>query len=98
MLENLTHESFARHADSTFALRGATPAPLALRLAQVRSLGVPARAGGRQPFALLFVGPGEPVLPQRIYALEHAEMGTFEIFLVPIGRDGDGTRYEAIFT
>ena len=28
--------------------------------------------GGRQPFSLVFRGPPEPLLPQAIYALQHA--------------------------
>jgi hypothetical protein len=52
----------------------------------------------RVPFSLIFrSGPGL-VRPQRIYRLEHAELGTLELFLVPIGRDAEGVRYEAIFT
>jgi len=55
------------------------------------------RAGFRAPFSLTFRGPGEFVLPQRIYHLEHEEMGALTIFLVPIGPDGEGMQYEAIF-
>ena len=36
--------------------------------------------------------------PSRIYALEHAGLGQFDLFLVPIAADRDGVRYEAIFT
>jgi hypothetical protein len=38
-----------------------------------------------------------PLLPQRIYRLEHAELDTLELFLVPIAQDASGTRYEAVF-
>ena len=59
------------------------------------------RLGGtvleRKPFSLVFLGPREPVLPQRIYPLSHDELGELEIFLVPIAQDADGTRYEAVF-
>ena len=54
--------------------------------------------GGRDPFSLVFLGPREPLLAQAIYGLRHAELGLLEIFLVPIARDADGARYEAIFT
>jgi hypothetical protein len=54
--------------------------------------------GRRRPFSLIFHGPQAPVLPQRIYRLENAVLGTLEIFLVPIGPDAAGLRYEAIFT
>jgi hypothetical protein len=38
------------------------------------------------------------LLPQRIYRLEHDELGALDLFLVPIGRDDSGVRYEAVFT
>jgi hypothetical protein len=47
--------------------------------------------------SIVFRGPREPVLPQRIYAFEHAGLGAFEIFIVPIGPDDAGMRYEAVF-
>jgi hypothetical protein len=57
-----------------------------------------AAPGRRRPFSLIFRGPGNPVLPQRIYRLENAALGALEIFLVPIGPDAEGPCYEAIFT
>jgi hypothetical protein len=56
------------------------------------------RPGGRQPFSLTFRGPPDPLLPQATYRLEHDTFGAPEIFVVPIGRDASGVRYEAIFT
>jgi hypothetical protein len=52
----------------------------------------------RKPFALVFRGPPEPCLEQQIFTLDHDKMGTLQIFLVPIGPDEKGMRYEAIFT
>lgn len=52
----------------------------------------------RGPFRLIFRGPREAFFSQGILALEHAELGRLEIFLVPIGPDAQGMRYEAIFT
>jgi hypothetical protein len=61
-------------------------------------------AGGRGPegqqrlqFSLVFRGPPEPRLPQAIYGLDHAELGHLDLFLVPIGPDGEGMRYQAAF-
>jgi hypothetical protein len=50
--------------------------------------------GGRAPFSLVFEGGATPPLPQGIYAVQHDDLGTIEIFLVPISAD----RYEAIFS
>lgn len=54
-------------------------------------------SGARTPFTLLFRGPAEPLLPQRIYRLEHESIGALEIFIVPVGQDADGVVYEAVF-
>ncbi len=48
-------------------------------------------------FSLVFTGPSEPVLVQRTYRLVHDELGDLDIFIVPIGRDDTGVRYEAVF-
>jgi hypothetical protein len=55
---------------------------------------IPREPGGRAPFSLVFEGGPTPPLPQGIYAVEHDDLGTIEIFLVPISAD----RYEAIFS
>jgi hypothetical protein len=98
MLEALTHESFRPHVGTAFRVEYAPAASATLTLVEVTVLGGGAGAARRQPFSLLFRGPREPVLPQRIYRLEHEGMGALELFIVPIGPDGEGMRYEAIFT
>jgi hypothetical protein len=61
-------------------------------------------AGGAGPegqprlqFSLVFLGPAEPLLPQSTYAIDHDQLGRLLMFLVPIGRDDQGTRYQAVF-
>ena len=55
------------------------------------------RDNRRAPFALLFRATSGGHLPQRIYHLDHAQLGAMEIFLVPVRRDENGCYYEAIF-
>jgi len=55
---------------------------------------IPREAGGRAPFSLVFQGGPSPPLAQRIYRVEHEELGAIEIFLVPIAAG----RYDAVFT
>ena len=50
--------------------------------------------GGRAPFSLVFRGGPRRSLEQRIYRVEHDNLGALEIFLVPIAAD----RYQAIFS
>ncbi len=95
MLETLTKEAWSECLGGSFELTdngGGT-----MVLAEVTGLGSGA-AGRRDPYSLVFRGPATPVLPQRIYRLRHDGMGDFELFLVPIGPDSEGMRYEAIFT
>jgi len=49
------------------------------------------------PFTLILRGPRTPLLAQATYAVRHPRRGMIEIFLVPIGQDADGTRYEVTF-
>ena len=52
----------------------------------------------RHPFSLIFHAAPDAVVPQAIYRVENANMDPFECFLVPIGPDDQGMRYEAVFT
>lgn len=70
-----------------------------LVLEEVTALGEPQIAGGRSPFSLVFVdraGDGRYV-PQRMYLLQHAVLGNFVVFLVPLGPIMVGMQYQAIF-
>jgi hypothetical protein len=84
-------------ADPDVTVRAAGPST-ALRLVEVADLPVatalPALQGHDGAFALRFTGPVG--LPQGTHALRHAELGAFELFLVPVGGEGADRRYEAI--
>ncbi len=95
MIADLTIESFEGRAGEGFRL-AADVGTLDITLIEYERLGESVLK--RAPFSLVFLGPREPVLPQRIYRLTHDELGELEIFLVPIAQDADGTRYEAVFT
>ena len=98
MLEDLTEASFQPHRGSRFHVPLEGGPGLELELAEVAlyprdTMAAPRRA----PFSLLFRGPAQAFLPQRIYRLQHPEMGELDLFLVPIRRDGDTLVYEAVF-
>jgi hypothetical protein len=93
--DSLTVDSFEGRVGEGFVLE-ADDEKHELRLHECTRLGQ--AASGREPFSIVFLGPHEPVLPQRIYPLTHDALGRLEIFLVPVAQDADGTRYEAIFT
>lgn len=92
MLEIFSAETFVPQLHEQFSLVDES-GRLDIELVEVTQLGT-ATPERRAPFSLVFRGPESPTLPQRIYRLEHAGLGTFELFLVPVGPG----RYEAIFT
>lgn len=94
-LADLTLATFEPLVGDRFRLDG-TPGDIEFVLESATASGE--WPGGRDPFSLIFRGPGEPVFPQAIYGLRHANLGLLEIFVVPIAQRADGTRYEAIFT
>jgi hypothetical protein len=51
----------------------------------------------RLPFAIYFLGPRDPILPQHMYDFRSAGFELPHLFIVPIGRDDEGTEYEAVF-
>lgn len=71
------------------------PAPVELSVESVEDL--PAHRLRPAPFSLVLRGPRAPLLPQATYALVHPRLGRIEVFLVPLGQDAQGTRYEATF-
>ena len=91
-LESLTVADFAPLINHGFRITAAGAEPFDVELVEVRE--IPREPGGRAPFSLVFRGGPSPPLPQRIYRVEHRDLGAMEIFLVPIAAD----RYEAVFT
>ena len=102
MLERLTIDTFSPLLGDPFTLHLDATRTMAVELAEVTDLSDTARsrppAGQRTPFSILFRSASNSVLPQGIYRLEHAILGGFELFLVTIGPDAVGMRYEAVFT
>ncbi len=95
MLEKLTKKSFDPHLGSSFRLH-AEDSAVELRLVECR--GLSGARGRREPFSIVFRAPMDTRLPQNTYRLEHDEMGSLDLFMVPIGPDSEGMRYEAVFT
>ena len=95
-LSALTVDDFAATVETPYALdlgaAGTVDVVLRSATAATATTGAP-----REPFSLLFVGPADPLLPQATYLLTHPALGELPVFLVPVGQDADGVRYEAVF-
>jgi hypothetical protein len=97
MLEELKIGDFFERVGEGFRVPFAEGS-IALTLVEVTNLARADHAGPRRaPFSLIFRGPSAPCLRQRIWPLEHEALGRLDIFLVPIGPDPSGMRYEAVF-
>lgn len=101
MLDKLTIDDFRTRVGERFTLDLDGSGTLDLELTDAetheRDAGPVDASGSRSPFTIHFRGPGQPLLPQRIYRLENEALGTLELFIVPIAGDGSSTRYEAVF-
>jgi len=98
LLKNFTKDTFSPHIGELFQVSVDPATSLQLELCEVIGRGSEKEIGKREPFSLIFQGPAEPVFPQSIYVMEHGAIGTFSLFLVPIGPKGKGMLYEAVFT
>jgi hypothetical protein len=92
----LVSGTFEPHVSTTFA---ATPshsgAPLDLVLTSV--VESPHARPDHPAFSLFFEATDPDVREQQIFALEHPDVGQFDLFLVPVGRTASGgVTYEAV--
>ena len=95
----LSLADFAPHLGDTFeiAIEGREP----YRLEMTEAAGAGGDSDAREPFSLVFSGGDDIQLPQQIYRLDHAKLGSLEIFLVPLGPDKNAEGrmlYEAAFS
>jgi hypothetical protein len=87
-----TAQAFAACVNTTFGLHVDDERVIDIEL-------VTFQAGTSTPateqFALTFEAAAD--VPQGLYRLEHARLGSMEMFLVPVGRTARGVQLEAVF-
>ncbi len=105
MLETFSLATFQPLVGQRFRIRLAPESVVELELVDVSDL-APAASERRRPgssvgayeaFSLIFLGPNAQRLSQGVYPFEHDQLGTFSLFIVPVGADEAGTQYEALF-
>jgi hypothetical protein len=100
MLDKLTSGDFAPYLNQEFRIYYDENAFVSAILTSVKdSPTPPIKPGRRQGFSIIFRSGPEAtvVLHQHIFKIEHPEMGSLEIFIVPVGIDEDGRYYQAVF-
>jgi hypothetical protein len=100
-IEWLTYDLFAGRVGEHFDATAGEDSTVRLELVDATE---GSQLGGRGPegqerlqFSLVFRGPATEALAQGTYPVSHVELGELELFLVPIGPDAEGMRYEAAF-
>ena len=94
MSEKLTLEAFQKNLGTEFRVLRPEAKPVTLDLVAVQ-------AGqcthNQEQFSVSFSGAADSGLGQGSFRFEHERMGGFDLFLVPVSRDRDQIRYEAVF-
>jgi len=102
-LDEITLETAQPLVNTVFQVIVDEGTTIEMKLVDALSFEMPRRPvrGTRQPkraaFSLYFLGPREPMLPQRMYDFRSAGIELPNLFIVPVGRDDEGTEYEAVF-
>lgn len=98
MAASLTEKEFSQHVNTKFRVNLDAENGIDLELVEVKGyMSKPNEQTGMERFSVYFQGPGEPYLQQMLYKFQHAQIGEFEIFIVPLSRNDQGFRYEAVF-
>lgn len=94
MLENLTAATFSEVLNTKFRFHLSATDLLELELIKVDEFESSPR---QERFSILFQGPLDQMLGQAMYRVEHDQLGTLDLFIVPIAKEEDGIVYEAVF-
>ncbi|HXA30822.1 MAG TPA: hypothetical protein VNV87_01085 [Acidimicrobiales bacterium] len=87
---------FARTVGHRFSVPTAAGSTVELELTALT--GDPPSPSEPSSFSVFFLGPAADPLAQGTYELTHQAEGMHPVFIVPVGREGDSIRYEAVFT
>ena len=101
MLDKLTSADFTPLLQQSFQIHAEMIEPVTAELIEVTELGPEPEEDGivsRRAFSLIFRISGDAYLSQQIYHVEHDALPGLDIFLVPLGPDKVGMKYEAMFT
>lgn len=103
MLESLTSQSFDGLVGGRFEVVPTHGHPFVMVLSEClvsdhmlpAGLGMPVQ---RTPFSLIFHAPRDALVPQQICRVRNAGFGELPLFLVPLGPDERGMRYQAVIS
>ena len=95
----LTKDTFDNIKDKSFEISFNSEEVSNCKLIEVKGINSSTLTEGQpEPFSLVFETQSDLIYDQNTYMVKNAELEEFPIFLVPIGADENGVRYEAVFT
>ena len=94
MASQLTHEALANNLNSKFTVSLENDLSFDLELIYLSEHKL---SPMQERFSFTLLGPNDKFLGQGMRHLQHAVLGELDLFLVPIGQDESGTRYEVVF-
>ena len=86
----LTKSSFYDQLHTTFKVRSERAPWTPLQLIEITDL---APGASHEAFSLIFLGGAERPLGQDTYRIKQAQLGSFDMLLVPVGRAQSGQLY-----
>jgi len=99
----MTKSTFESQLNTLFNVQvGTALNGVPIRLVEIRDLVPPsekamAASTRREAFALVFRGKKRDPFKQNTYTFKHDALGTFEMFIAPVGNDATFQYYEAVF-
>ena len=107
MLDKLTLDDFTNRIGETFQATPQEGEPFELELRRAdpsrysddEARGDKGKGDGpqRDGFSIEFHSRLPHHTPQQTVQMRHEQLGEFELFIVPLGPDAEGHRYEAVF-
>lgn len=93
-LDSLHYEDFLPHVNSKFTAQLNDASTIELELTQVEEKSPSPR---QEQFILTFRAPFSVPPQQQMFNLDHEQLGSGIMFLVPVGKDANGIIFEAVF-
>lgn len=95
-------ERFEPYLNDTFEILTGETESIQASLIKACPIGTPdhrdSRFVGTTLFSLIFRVPGNVKLNEQTFTIKHEALGALPLFLVSIGSDAEGDKYETIFT
>ena len=90
-------ESFAKHLNSKFIVSDSNAKRTVMKLTEIKNWKKDSNNTRGECFSLVFSTMNRNELRQNTYAFQHRTLGSFELLVVPAGKNGNTYHYEALF-